>query len=140
MNASPITRFAGAFDWLSNFYPASVVFDGVTYPTVENAYQAAKYPPDYRKAFEVCAPGHAKRLGRVVVPPADWATNKTETMWLLLQQKFAPGTPLAAALLSTENCHIEEGNHWGDRFWGTSGGIGQNRLGKMLMAQREALR
>lgn len=37
-----IDSFRGNFRWLSNFWPCSVVLDGVVYPSVENAYQAVK--------------------------------------------------------------------------------------------------
>lgn len=37
-----VNRFAGIYEFLSNFYPAPVTLDGVVYPTVENAFQAAK--------------------------------------------------------------------------------------------------
>lgn len=37
-----IKEFQGEYRWLSNFWPARVVLDGVEYPTVENAYQASK--------------------------------------------------------------------------------------------------
>ena len=37
-----ITRFHGEYRFLSNFYPVKVEYDGVQYPTVEHAYQAAK--------------------------------------------------------------------------------------------------
>lgn len=37
-----INRFTGRYRFLSNFYPAAVTLDGVTYSSVEHAYQAAK--------------------------------------------------------------------------------------------------
>ena len=36
-----ITRFHEEYRFLSNFYPVKVEYDGVQYPTVEHAYQAA---------------------------------------------------------------------------------------------------
>jgi len=33
-------------------------------------------------------------------------------------------------LLSTGNCEIQEGNYWGDTFWGVCKGKGENNLGK----------
>jgi len=45
-----IDDFRGPYRWLSNFEPSPVEFDGVIYPTVEHAYQAAKNEsPLYRK-------------------------------------------------------------------------------------------
>ncbi len=44
MSASnkPITSFRGAYSFLSNFYWASVYYEGIMYPTSEHAFQAAK--------------------------------------------------------------------------------------------------
>ena len=47
---------------------------------------------------------------------------------------------LRIKLLETGNEHLEEGNTWGDRIWGTVNGVGQNRLGKILMRVREELK
>ena len=32
-----------------------------------------------------------------------------------------------------------EGNEWGDTFWGTCDGIGENHLGKILMRIRNEM-
>ena len=37
-----IERFAGPHRFLSNFYPAPLVWEGRYWPTAEHAYQAAK--------------------------------------------------------------------------------------------------
>ena len=37
-----IEQFQGDFRWLSNFAPVNVNFNGVIFPSTENAYQAAK--------------------------------------------------------------------------------------------------
>ena len=37
-----IKGFFGNYSWLSNFYECSVWFEGGSYPSSENAYQAAK--------------------------------------------------------------------------------------------------
>lgn len=37
-----ISEFQGQYRFLSNFWPAVVQLDGIYYPTVEHAYQAAK--------------------------------------------------------------------------------------------------
>jgi hypothetical protein len=58
----------------------------------------------------------------------------------VLRAKFAPGTELAGKLLDTGGAHLEEGNTWGDTFWGTVNGAGDNYLGLCLMKVREELR
>jgi len=37
-----ISEFKGDYRFLSNFYAASVYLDGILYPSVEHAFQAAK--------------------------------------------------------------------------------------------------
>jgi len=37
-----INTFRGKYRFLSNFYYAEVNYEGIRYPTVEHAYQAAK--------------------------------------------------------------------------------------------------
>lgn len=135
-----IVAFNGAFRFLSNFWTVDVVLDGVTYPSVENAYQAAKVRPEERQPFVNCSAAVAKRRGREVKIAADWEEVKVDIMRDLLAQKFAPGTRLAGALLDTGDATLIEGNTWGDTFWGKCRGQGRNMLGELLMAQRAALR
>ena len=37
-----IAMFDGKYAFLSNFYPSPITFDGITFPTVENWFQAWK--------------------------------------------------------------------------------------------------
>ena len=135
-----VTEFRGRYRFLSNFYPCSVTLAGVQYPTVENAYQAAKRPyAEDRKVFETCDPGYAKLLGRHGAVRFNWDTVKVKLMRKLIAQKFTEGTELARLLLATGGAILEEGNTWGDTFWGVCNGRGQNNLGKLLMEQRSAL-
>ncbi len=136
-----IARFFGQYRWLSNFWLVDVVLDGITYPSVENAYQAAKclYEED-RERFRTCAPGYAKKLGRKIVIRDDWMDIRVTVMRALLAQKFTPDTELAKSLLDTGDRELVEGNTWGDRFWGVCYGQGENVLGKLLMEIRAELR
>jgi predicted NAD-dependent protein-ADP-ribosyltransferase YbiA (DUF1768 family) len=70
-------------------------------------------------------------------------------MYSLLRQKYAQ-EPWREYLLNTKTAYLEEGNTWGDRFWGVSparatgtgfnfGGTGFNWLGIATMAVRERL-
>lgn len=136
-----ILEFKGEYRWLSNFWPSKVTFDGVCYPSVENAYQAAKtiYIPQ-REQFKNCTAGQARRLGRSNVKVRDdWHDVKVDIMRSLIEQKFAPGTELAEKLKSTGDGQLVEGNTWGDIFWGACHGHGHNVLGKLLMQQRSLL-
>ena len=37
-----INSFVGPCRFLSNFYPSEITYEGITYPTVEHAFQASK--------------------------------------------------------------------------------------------------
>lgn len=137
---TPITSFQGEYRFLSNFWPAFVYFEGVLYPTVENAYQAAKTTsPALRASFVAIAPGAAKRLARQLDIRSDWHDVNVRVMAKLLAQKFALNTTLAATLLATDDRELIEGNTWGDTFWGVCRGKGQNVLGNLLMQRRNHL-
>ncbi len=136
-----ISHFTGEFRWLSNFYPAAVWFEGMLYPTVEHAYQAAKTLDRVEREMVLACEtaGRAKRAGRKLTLRADWEDIKLAVMEALLRQKFAQAD-LAEWLLATGEEPIEEGNNWGDRFWGVCKGEGQNHLGRILMKIRAELR
>ena len=138
---SAITRFEDEYRFLSNFYPYPVTVDGVTYPTLEHAYQSRKTLDTawQRHIREATTPGAAKRLGREAPLREDWDRAKMEVMLRLLRVKFSV-PPLAARLLGTGDAHLEEGNNWEDRYWGTVNGEGHNQLGKFLMLVRDELR
>lgn len=45
-----IDSFGGEYSFLSNFHKCKVEFEGMTYHSVEHAFQAAKNPdPEYRR-------------------------------------------------------------------------------------------
>jgi ribA/ribD-fused uncharacterized protein len=137
-----ITSFRGEYNWLSNFFRCDVVLDGEVYRTVEHAYQAAKTtnPAERAKVRSLANPVFAKRAWKKVTLRPAWESVKLDVMLGFLRQKFAPGTSLAEKLLATGDAHIEEGNHWGDRYWGTVDGKGANHLGRLLMQVRDEVR
>jgi ribA/ribD-fused uncharacterized protein len=135
-----ITSFTGEYEFLSNFSWSPVLHDSIQYPTVEHAFQAAKtYDKDERRRIAALpTPGMAKRAGRKVKLRKNWNEMRVKVMRTLLRKKFLhPG--LAGKLLATEDAELIEGNSWGDTFWGVCNGVGENRLGKLLMEIREEL-
>lgn len=135
-----IDRFNGKYRFLSNFYPCAVKLDGVLYPSVEHAYQAAKCASleDRQKILSCKTPGEAKRLVRTLKSNGDIAIVKLVVMNSLLKQKFNK-EPFRTWLLATGNEELIEGNTWGDVFWGVCDGKGENNLGRLLMRIREEL-
>ena len=133
-----ILRFSGEYEFLNNYYPHSIQYEGIIYPTNEHAFQAAK-TLDYkiRKQIADCdTPGKAKEMGNSISLRPDWESIKTDVMEDLCRLKFTDPL-LKNRLLSTIGCYLIEGNHWGDICWGMVNGKGENRLGKILMSLRD---
>lgn len=135
-----IDKFRGKYFYMSNFAPCRVEYDGIVYPTVEHAFQAAKCAdPEERKIFEyVDTPAEAKKWGRQVKLREDWESVKVSIMEDLVRQKFK-NTEYRNNLISTGNEPITEGNTHGDTFWGVCWGKGENNLGKIIMKIREEI-
>lgn len=137
-----INKFDGEYAFLSNFYFAPIVWKGKIYHTNEHFYQAHKACTDFMHDVIRCAstPGQAKKIGRTVSLINDWEHEKHTVMLLALYLKFTQHQHLLAKLLATGDAHLEEGNIWGDKVWGTVNGMGFNYLGKYLMRTRDILR
>ena len=136
-----ISSFTGKYEFLSNFYPCFVTYDGQEYGSAERAFQAAKtLDKNERKQFVLCATNaEAKRRGRHVKLRPAWETIKYDVMYEILKSKFS-APRLAVMLLNTGDAYLEEGNNHGDRIWGTVKGVGNNSLGKLLMEIRKELK
>ena len=139
-----IDKFWGEYRFLSNFWPATVSFGGFTYQSVEHAYQAAKsFDPLIRFALSQYSkyekPGSAKKLGKHIKLRPNWEKVKPIVMLGLVRQKFKKHKDLAKKLLDTGDQLLIEGNTWGDTYWGVCRGVGENRLGKILMRVRNEI-
>src|SRR5947208_6749913 len=77
-----IAAFQGEYRFLSNFWPAIVEFEGITYPTVEHAYQSAKTldMTDRKRIAALPTPAEAKQAGRALSLRSDWDTAKFVVM------------------------------------------------------------
>lgn len=138
----PIESFTGPFRFLSNFHYCPITYEGLTYPSLVHAFQAAKSLDPLERAFirDSDTPGRAKKQGRAITLRPGWEQCKQNIMLKLLHTKFAPHSALAAQLLATGERKLIEGNHWGDTYWGMCDGVGNNFLGKLLMRVREELK
>lgn len=136
-----ITEFGGLNSFMSNFAHAQVMLDGVVYQTVEHAYQAAKIVDLANRECIRSAPtpGVAKRRGQKVTIRPDWEFIKISVMRYLLYQKFE-SPDMKRQLLDTGDTYLQEGNVWGDNYWGIYERRGYNVLGKLLMEVRVSLR
>ena len=138
-----ITGFSGRWEALSNWFPATVVWSGKQYPSVEHAFQAAKAEaePEQAEAIRKAAsPKEANALGQALSLPPTWERQRLTLMETLLRDKFRRDSALRERLLRTENKNLIANNKWGEAFWGVSGGNGGNNLGKLLMSLRDEAR
>lgn len=140
-NPEPTISFRGEYFYRSNFYMVSVELDGVFYPSVEHAFQAAKTTDFFEreKIRAAITPGQAKILGRKVALRTGWEEMKLDVMLDLLRQKFKVAS-LRIRLSRSDDHEIIERNTWNDTFWGVCRGKGENHLGKLLMQVREEIR
>lgn len=138
---SVIDSFRGEYGFLSNFHKCRVEFKGMTYPSVEHAFQAAKNPdPEYRNSVAaVGSPVTAKRMGKKTALRPDWEEVKEGVMYELLLSKFSDPV-LRDKLITTGSAELIEGNNHWDRYWGVCRGEGLNKLGKLLMKVREEVK
>jgi hypothetical protein len=133
-----IDDFNGNYRFLSNFYPCTVEYEGITYPSNEHYYVAMKTTDLNlrREVANVSTPGQVKRFGRAMEIRPDWDSVKLQVMEYGLRQKFSDPS-LAQMLKDTGDAQLVEGNTWGDTYWGICKGVGHNYLGKLLMKVRE---
>ena len=131
-----VSKFTGEFAWLSNFAP---VYD---FLTVEHVYQSTKTTDPTVRDEILNAPSatNAKRLGKKCKIRKDWDRIKIPVMRDAIAWKFSLGSEFAWLLLNTGDAILEEGNTWGDIFWGVCDGEGQNNLGILLIQRRQFIR
>jgi len=137
MKKKEINSFDGEYKFLSNFFLHPIMWEGLVYPAVENAFQANKTTDfEERFKFQHYTPAKAKQKGRQLDLRDDWDKIKNEVMYDILIEKFKD-PELQKKLLDTHPLELVEGNWWGDEYWGRCNGKGHNWLGIILMDVRE---
>ena len=90
-----IDSFRGKYFFLSNFFPAPVTYQGLTYQNNEAAFQAQKTLSQEQKiVFTSLAPSDAKRRGRHVRLRQDWESVKDGIMEEIVRAKFTQNPKL----------------------------------------------
>jgi ribA/ribD-fused uncharacterized protein len=139
-----IEQFRDEYRWLSNFTPVKVVYEGVEYASVEHAYMSAKSHDmawKSRCADSQISAAQIKKESKEIDLRPDWEDVKFEVMLECVRQKMAQ-EPFKSKLEATGNVYIQEGNTWGDTFWGADlkTGEGINALGQIIMQIRDEQR
>lgn len=140
-------KFRKEYGFLSNMASvfSGIRYENLIYPTVENAYQAAKLENEAdRQIFTQISPVEAKKLSHKITKRPDWHQINLGIMKNLLDQKFAVPY-FRNRLLATGDVELVENNEWHDNFWGSctcprcQNKKHENHLGKMLMEIRDEL-
>lgn len=146
--------FQSEHAWPSNFFPSPIEVEGITFPTVEHAYQFAKASRNKERQTATLitrtkSPKDAKKRGHGVDTDSAWDRDKIDIMRHLIDEKFHQHPAHAQKLMSTgQNNLIEATLHpfWGARAVPSSKSIkngtwtSTNMLGKILTEARDELR
>jgi len=137
-----IDRFDEENSFLSNFFLTDIQYGEKIYKSSEHLFQVLKATNEVDRELirKATTPGRAKRLGRRIKCREDWDKVKDAAMVIVLTLKFTQNSELKEKLLATEEKLLIEGNNWGDKYWGQVNGVGKNKLGRILMSLRGAIR
>ncbi len=137
-----IKGFFGPYRWLSNWWRATVWFEGWQFDCVETAYMGQKtLDPIIRSKIQRMSAQEAKKFSNKIVLRPGWDEMKYDVMLECVFQKFLKNPELRKKLIETGDKYLEETNYWKCVFWGVDVKLGgQNNLGKILMKVRECLK
>ena len=140
-NGHQIIGFYGRYSFLSNSHPCQVTYEGMKFPNVECAFQAAKTTNKKKRVpFQTSTPDEAKTMGAELKLRADWALIEGKVMSSLTLSKYSENPDLKKKLLATKHSYLEARAASDDMEWGTNpSGKGNNKSGKIIMAARSVL-
>ena len=141
-----IGQFNGKYSFLSNFSQHGFIYNNLYFRTNEHFYQWCKTlnRHERKKIRNSFSPGQAKKIGKTAELREDWDKIKLDVMFAGVFMKFCVGdcsAELQTKLLNTGSKKLQEGNYWGDDYWGIDlkKHKGQNHLGKILMRIRNLI-
>lgn len=136
-----ITRFKGKYLFLSSMYICPIQYKGIKYNSSEVAFQSMKFDnEEMRREIAKLSAKAAHEIGKKYPLRKNWHNIKEDIMYDITLCKFKQNRDLAKKLLSTGNKELIQENNWNDTVWGTVNGIGENKLGKILMKVREEIK
>jgi len=124
--------------WLRNDYKSDITVGGITYPTVEHAYQASKLN-DFHLKLEISQTDSIWRVRNIVKENYynNPYFNPVVVMASLLRLKFSD-KELGYKLANTGHAEIVMEGY--NDFWGTGkAGNGKNQMGELLQTIRAEL-
>lgn len=152
MSTQKITNFSlEANNFLANIYPERINFTygGIEYHNIETAYQSQKLEKESdRRKVAYLNPEEAKSFARGLPKRRDWEKTFSENdprrtelciclkdvvMYELLEIKFKKSKECRLRLVATNDAEIVKENNVGEIYWGKCSGIGQNKIGRMMM-------
>jgi ribA/ribD-fused uncharacterized protein len=131
----------------SNLYKREIEFEGTTFATAEHAYQAGKARKPAVRDWLMSAPSPsllamaAHGLYVWDITP-EWSKIKFDRMKRILVAKYTQHEDLKSLLLATGTARLVESatvDNAVNRLWGEVNGVGQNKLGQLLMEVRSEL-
>jgi ribA/ribD-fused uncharacterized protein len=134
-----IDSFMGEYRWLSNFGVCQIRYNGRSFSNSEAAYQAEKFTDEFVKNRFIPLDGSkSKKLAKDLedYTRRDWLLINSRIMSEIIHAKFAQNIDIREKLVLTYPQELVEGNTWNDKYWGVCNGVGQNMLGRILMAER----
>lgn len=125
------------YGWLSNFWRAPQIVDGIIYPTNEHYYQAMKARDPVTRQWITQAPRafYAMEAGRALRDKdklENWEAIKIKVMLNGLRAKFRGNLDIQRLLVETYPAKLHEDSST-DMFWGIKG---RDMLGVLLMSVR----
>ncbi len=134
-------------EWLGNFYPISVAYNGLVFSNSEAAYQAQKFIHDSElmSQFTALTGDQAFRKARELsshIRP-DWWEMRVQVMKEVLAAKIDQNPLIASWLDATGDSFLVEHNavKGRDAFWSDDfDGMGKNMLGTLWMELRSEIR
>lgn len=134
------------FYCFSNFSSFAVEWKGISWPTSEHAYQAAKFMDNYpgiaQEILDARSADEAKRVAHRNCDkiPEDWDSRKIKIMEEICSNKLMQHPYIMEKLLQSGESVIVEVSPKDD-FWGWGPGKdGRNELGKIWMRLRDKLK
>ena len=135
-----ISSFKGKYDFLSNRYGCSFIWQGISYNNVESAFHASKYTDkEERKALSRMSADKVVMKCRDCIPSKEWEECKLDIMESILWAKFDQNPSLKKRLIETDGYILINGNNKHETYWGIDlySWKGENHLGKILMTIRD---